>query len=219
MTTKQLSFELPFRPALGREDFLVAPCNFEAIAWIDKFPAWPFHAILIQGPAGCGKTHLGSIFSQHIFQATDLPDWQQTPVFDKIVIENIDQITTRSQEEALFHWYNLILEKGAYVLFSARQNPQFSLADLQSRINAVPHVKINMPDDDLIFALLFKGFGERQITVEPSVLSYIVHHTKRSFADIQNLILQTDKLSLELKRPITIPLIQKILKDNTTDPT
>ena len=107
----------------------------------------------------------------------------------------------------------MINEKKAYVIFTARKPPQFTLPDLQSRINSISHVSIQLPDDDLIFALLFKGFSERQITVEPSVLGYIVRHTRRSFSDIQNLISKTDQLSLQLKRPITIPLIQKILNE------
>lgn len=211
MTAQQLSFELPFRSAYGREDFLVAPCNFEAIAWIDKFPDWPFHALLIQGPSGCGKTHLGSIFSDRLLHANNLPDWKGYKFPQKLVIENIDRLHTKEQEEALFHWFNMIIEKNSYVIFTAQSFPQFDLKDLQSRINSIPHISIRMPDDELIFALLFKGFSERQITVDPSVLGYIVRHTGRSFTDIQNLILQTDQLSLQLKRPITIPLIQKIL--------
>ena len=211
MTEQQLFFELPFRSAYGREDFLVAPCNFEAIAWIDKFPDWPFHALFIEGPSGCGKTHLGSIFSNCQLQANALPDWQNYQMPEKLVIENIDQLTTKEQEEALFHWFNLIGQKNAYAIFTARSFPQFNLKDLQSRINSIPHVCIQPPDDDLIFALLFKAFSERQITVEPAVLGYIVRHTRRSFSDIQELISKTDQLSLQLKRPITIPLIQKIL--------
>ena len=27
--------------AQGREDFLVAPCNEVAVAWIDRWPKWP----------------------------------------------------------------------------------------------------------------------------------------------------------------------------------
>ena len=123
------------------------------------------------------------------------------------------ELTSKEQEEALFHWFNLINEKKAYVIFTTRIPPQFTLKDLQSRINSIPHVSIQLPDDDLIFALLFKGFSERQITVEPSVLGYIVRHTRRSFSDIQDLISKTDQLSLQLKRPITIPLIQKILNE------
>ena len=37
----QLSLDLGQRPALDREDFLVAPSNETAVAWIDRWPDWP----------------------------------------------------------------------------------------------------------------------------------------------------------------------------------
>ena len=64
--TEQLAFDLTARHACGRSDFWVAPCNQEAIAWIDKYPDWPMHAVLIYGEEGSGKSHLASIFSVHI---------------------------------------------------------------------------------------------------------------------------------------------------------
>ena len=43
--TAQLPLELAPRPALGREDFLVAPSNEVAVAWIDRWPDWPGPAL------------------------------------------------------------------------------------------------------------------------------------------------------------------------------
>ena len=55
---RQLAFELPTRSALGLEDFLVADCNAEAVAWLDRWPEWPAFSLCVHGPAGCGKSHL-----------------------------------------------------------------------------------------------------------------------------------------------------------------
>ncbi len=54
----QLPLDLGFRVALGRADFLIAPCNAAAVAWIDRWPDWPAPALALWGPAGSGKTHL-----------------------------------------------------------------------------------------------------------------------------------------------------------------
>ena len=56
--TGQLPLEFIPEPYLGKEDFMVAACNHEAFALVDSWPAWPFFAICVYGPEGCGKTHL-----------------------------------------------------------------------------------------------------------------------------------------------------------------
>ena len=59
----QLPLDLGHRPALGRADFLVAPCNAAAIAWLDRWPHWPAPALALYGAAGSGKTHLAHVFA------------------------------------------------------------------------------------------------------------------------------------------------------------
>ena len=54
----QLILDLPYRPAQGREDFLVAACNEAAVAWIERPEDWPNGLLVIHGPGGSGKTHL-----------------------------------------------------------------------------------------------------------------------------------------------------------------
>ncbi|HLB80138.1 MAG TPA: DNA replication protein, partial [Dongiaceae bacterium] len=58
----QLPLDLGHRPALRRDDFLVAPCNRAAVAWLDRWPDWPGPALAVHGPPGCGKTHLASVW-------------------------------------------------------------------------------------------------------------------------------------------------------------
>ena len=62
---KQLTFELRLPPpTYARRDFVVAPGNREALAWIDRWPDWPAPALALGGPAGCGKTHLSRIWAE-----------------------------------------------------------------------------------------------------------------------------------------------------------
>ncbi|MBY0511042.1 MAG: ATP synthase F1 subunit delta [Rhodospirillaceae bacterium] len=60
---RQLVLDLGHRAAFGRDDFLVAPGNSDAVDWIDRWPAWPGHALAIFGPPGCGKSHLVHVFA------------------------------------------------------------------------------------------------------------------------------------------------------------
>ena len=69
----QLALDFPHRPSLGREDFMVAKCNQEAVFTIDLWPAWPYFSICIYGPSGCGKTHLANVFAQMVALKTSHP--------------------------------------------------------------------------------------------------------------------------------------------------
>ena len=52
----QFALDLPLEPRFARGEFLVAPSNAEALAMIDRWPAWPDRFLLLVGPAGSGKS-------------------------------------------------------------------------------------------------------------------------------------------------------------------
>ena len=58
----QLVFPFGVEPALGREDFILAPCNEQAVRFIRRWPDWPTSAAALYGPRACGKTHLAAIW-------------------------------------------------------------------------------------------------------------------------------------------------------------
>ena len=208
--TEQLVFDLPYRTAYGREKFWVAPCNQEAITWIDRYPNWPAHALLIYGPAGSGKTHLASLFSDNLIQAKDLnldfrPDFQK-----KMVVENLQDLT---DEEALLHLFNFVYEMGGDLLLTSRTVPQFRLPDLQSRLNMISKAEIMMPDESVSRAVASKAFKDRHILVDDAVLDYLSTHLTRSFSLLQQVVDRADKLSLEVGRKITIPILKQVMQE------
>lgn len=208
-SVQQLSLPLPYRKAFDLEDFLLAPCNQEAVAWLDSYPRWPGHALMICGPKGCGKTHLAHIFSETIIEAADLTDTYLPEHVSKIVIENIEKT---ADEKALFHLFNWTKEKGIGVLMTARSAPDFHLPDLVSRMSLVPKTAILPPDDALMYVVLSKAFAERFIFVPPAVLEYAVKQVERSFPAVHALIEAADTLSLSEGRRITIPLMKQALQ-------
>ncbi len=197
----QLALDLGHRPALGREDFLVAPCNEDAVAWVDRWPDWPGPALVIHGPAGCGKTHLAWVWRR------------RSGATEAAVVEDADRPV---DDVALFHLYNRHAEEGGHLLLTARTPPARwpgRLPDLVSRLAAAPTVAIGPPDDTLIAQVVVKLFADRQLEVGAEVVSYLVTHMERSFAAARHLVAAADAAALAAKRPITVPLVRDVLAE------
>ena len=73
-------------------------------------------------------------------------------------------------------------------------------------------IKIKKPDDNLIMNLLIKLLFDKQIIINnPEIFSFILKRIRRTYEDIYLLVEKIDKLSLEKKRELTIPLIRELL--------
>jgi DnaA regulatory inactivator Hda len=222
MTARQLALDLGHRQALGREDFLLAPSNAEAVAWLDRWPDWPGPALAIYGPEGCGKTHLAQVWRTRSGAAlltpgaladADLPTLAAGPV----VIEDADRGV---DERALFHLYNLLAERRQHLLLTARTAPAhwpLALADLRSRLNAAPAVALAPPDEDLVAAVLVKLLADRQLKVGSEVVSFLLTRMERSFAAARDVVVALDQAALARHSNITVPLARQVLQDQASN--
>jgi len=221
---KQIPLDLGFRPAMGREDFLLSDCNQEAIAWVDKWPDWPFFSLMIYGSSACGKTHLtqvwqeksqARVFNRDMLLSPDLED--EIPSSKAVIIDDLEAyLGNRDTEEALFHLYNMLKEQQGYLFLTTSQKQadmKFIIADLSSRIKSVPSVGIGAPDDILLAAVLVKMFSDRQVKVTHDVVMFVVSRMERSMENARKIVEAVDEVSLSRKRPVTIPLVKGVLDD------
>ncbi len=222
---RQLTLDLPQRPALGRADFVVAPCNETAVAWIDRWPDWPQPVLTVHGPPGAGKSHLAQVWrrasgaqevSPDAFEAGDPPALAGDG--KAVLIEDVDRLLAagdRVREERLLHLYNLVIEARGQLLLTGRSAPArwpCSLPDLRSRLAAAPAVALGAPDDRLIEALLVKLFSDRQLRVSAPVVKYLVPRIERSFAALQELVGAIDDTALSNHRDISVSLVRRVLE-------
>lgn len=219
---RQLAFELGFRPASGREDFLVAPSNEAAVALIDAWPDWPGPAAALSGPAGSGKTHLAEVWraasgasriEASALAGADLP----ALVAARALIVEVEEAGgfTDAGERALFHLINLAKEEGAFLLLTAREAParlDVRLPDLASRLRALPHAKLGAPDDALLSGVLVKLFDDRQLRVAEPLIAYLAARIERSIAVAHDVVEALDRASLSGRRPVTVPLAAEVLR-------
>jgi chromosomal replication initiation ATPase DnaA len=206
----QLVLELPHRQALGAEDFLVSQSNAAAVALIDAWPAWDHPALLAVGPQGSGKSHLAQVWRSRsgaapiAAAALDEAALAALEAERAIVVEDIDRGIT--SERMLFHILNLAREERYSVLLTSRTAPgEFTvgLPDLRSRLRALPLVTLGPPDEALLKALLVKLFADRQLAVEPHVVSYLALHMGRSMEEASRVVAAVDRLSLARHRKVT----------------
>lgn len=216
----QLPFEFDTRAANGREDFLVSEPNAEAVAWIDRWPDWPGPHLLLVGASQCGKSHLGQVWAKKTdaitLNAGDLQDLDINALNElaskPLLLEDVGK---GLDEQALFHLYNLVKEKGSFLLMTSQTlvgEWGLALPDLKSRMGAVQVVRIGEPDDVLFSSVLLKLFMDKQLQVTPEVLQYLVSRLERSFEAASKTVDEIDLLSLAQKRNITIPLVRSILE-------
>jgi DnaA regulatory inactivator Hda len=212
--TAQFTFDFPHRPAFGADDFLVAPSNATAIAWLDRWPAWP--ALLLYGPPGCGKSHLahvwqgrsGAVLAPAVALTLEaVPALAAAPA---IVLDDVEQ----AAERPLLHLLNLAAERGRSLLLTATAPPArwaVALPDLRSRLLALPIVEVLPPDEALIGAVLLKLFADRQLAVGDEVIVFLLSQIERSFAAARDTVAALDRASLAAQRRITIPLVRQVL--------
>ena len=217
--TGQLPLDLAFRPALDREDFLISSCNSAAMSFIESWPEWPHYAALICGPEGSGKSHLANVWLRRSGAKIATSDEVNMASVDRLagppdlLIEDIDR--SRVDEQALFHLLNLARTDKFHVLLTARTPPgewQMRLPDLASRVLSAPMMTIGAPDDALLSAVLLKQFADRQLWVEPHVLSYISTRMERSMGQLRHLVEALDRAALASKRKVTRQLAADVLE-------
>jgi len=221
---RQQVFDFEARPSLGGEDFLVSEANSDAIAWLDKWPDWPGPALIIYGPAGCGKSHIanvqlarcsGVLVTPGLIVDAGLPDILERA--NHCVVDDADSFF---EEEDLLHLFNGVSAKGGTLLLTATEPPkqwEISLKDLDSRLKAAPAVEIKQPEDTLLEAVLAKQFSDRQLLVDYDVISYVTKRMERSLSAARSIVEGADKLSLAKGQRVTLPLIREVLNDGTAD--
>ena len=219
---EQFSLDLTWPPGLAEAEFMVAPANQEAVAWVNRWPAWPASALLLHGPCGSGKTHLGHVWLKrtnarlvNVLTLDPLVAMETGASGRPLLVDDASRVANHpAREEGLLHLYNLTRETGGTVLLTARQPAAhwgLHLPDLASRLNALPLAAIAGPDDTLLTGVIRKQAADRGLGLSPTLVAFLLPRMERSFDGARRLVDALDRATLATGRPPGISLATAIL--------
>ena len=215
---EQLTFKFPFSRKFYDQDFFVSKNNFSAFKLIESWPNWPGKWLNIFGESGSGKTHLAKILERKIGQAKliDAKNIKNNTIEELNDIDCliIDRFNNNIDENIFYSVLNQSKQLDKYLLINSStsiKNTTFSLNDLKSRISSFIFIGIELPTDDLLKVIITKTLSEKQITISPKLINFIINNIERSYEKMFKFLKDIDELSLSTGKSININLIKTLL--------
>jgi chromosomal replication initiation ATPase DnaA len=206
----QLPLPFPHQPAYAAADFLEAPSNEAALAWLGRTADWPDHRLALWGEPGCGKTHMLRLWAGRrgaaLMVGPALQGLTTLPEGGGIALDDAD---ATADERTLLHLLNAAREARLPVLLAARTPPArwpVRLPDLDSRLRAVTAVEIMPPEESLLRALLLRLLADRQLAVTASLQAWLLLRLPRSPAALREAVARLDQAGLAAGGAVTRPI-------------
>lgn len=181
-------------------NFHVSPGNLAAVNMLRARDRWTSPVLLLLGPNGSGKTHLGEAWKRRDGgEFLDDAHWLD--------------------ETILFDAYNRALagQSAGLVLASHLPPTQWNvtLPDLKSRLNATPTVTLTEHDEDTLEPILRELFAQAGRTVSADVVIFILKQTERSVDVLRDLVQELDIAAGAKKADLTKNFVSKYLKQRS----
>lgn len=182
--------------------------------------------LFLWGEQGCGKSHLlqATINQSDIGLAMYLPLAEQglepsmlngLEQFHWLVIDDIHAVAGQPEwEEALFHLYNKIKDRGSNLIIAANQPPaelSIDLQDLRSRLSAMIIFKIQPLSDNDKQVLLQQKAAAKGLSLADEVAQFMLLRSSRDLRCLMDSLDKLDKASLIEQRKITVPFVKNVL--------
>ena len=188
---QQLPLDLETPDRFSRERLAVTPALQQVLDVLLAPSSWLSSGLILLGPKGSGKTHLGHVFAAANAAAfLDARNLALSPAPAVVV----DDAGTADQE-ALFHLINAVQSSGRHLLLLTDTHPRawtVTVPDLASRLNAMRLLVLPEPDEALLAAILKKLFAERFISPPDDMLNYLADRMERSVGAAQKIVTELE---------------------------
>jgi len=133
-----------------------------------------------------------------------------------VCIDDLHVVAGLSEwEEAIFHLYNRIYDRGGNIIIVANDSPRsinLSLPDLVSRLSWGMVYQLQPLVDTEKLAVLTMRANHRGISLSEEVGKYILTHCPRHMGTLFAALDALDKASLAAQRRLTIPFVKEVLQ-------
>lgn len=219
---KQLVFDIAPPPQPTLQNFVIG-LNGEVMATLRALLEGASHErfVYLWGGAGCGKSHLLQGFaaaaSAHHLRACLVRDTQmctedEAALCDVMLVDDVLALDAPNQNR-LFNIMNRLRDGSGLLLVSGPYAPMHLniRQDVASRLaqGLVFQVKC-LSDEDKAQALMAQAQG-RGFTLPRDVVAYLLKQWKRDLPSLMAVLEALDRYSLEVKRPVTVPLAREVL--------
>ncbi len=219
---KQLVFDIAPPPQPTLQNFVMG-LNGEVMATLRALLEGASHErfVYLWGGTGCGKSHLLQGFaaqaSAHHLRSCLVRDApmcaeDDAALCDVLLVDDVLALDADSQNR-LFNIMNRLRDGSGLLLVSGPYAPMHLniRQDVASRLaqGLVLQVK-SLSDEDKAQALMRHAQG-RGFTLPHDVVAYLLKQWKRDLPSLMAVLEALDRYSLEVKRPVTVPLAREVL--------
>lgn len=214
MTQLVLQLVPPPAPAFGN---FVAGRNAEALEWLRAMAAGGASErfAYLWGLPGSGRTHLLKAFAEAAgacYVAAEAP-LAHLPGEGRLAVDDVDRLDADGQA-ALFRAWNELRDGGGSLVASGPVPPaQLGFReDLATRLAWGLVYQVHpLADEEKALALQRHAEG-RGMRLPPEVAGYLLTHGRRDLPALMAIVDALDRLSLEAKRPVTLPLVREAMQ-------
>ena len=184
----QIPLDLTPSPKYSFESLIISDCNADAVKTVKAWPNWPAPILLLVGPQGSGKTHIGQAWVAKTGESF------------------IDDASAMD-EPALFARLNLALNgENSGLLLADSKLPKdwnIELPDLKSRLLNTPIASLDDHDDKILEPIVRKLFEDRGRAVTSDLVSYLLKHCDRSVLALKEIVRDLDIAAQSQKKDLT----------------
>ena len=190
----QIALPLSLSRLAGPAAIVVGKGNIGVADALASTERWPFRTAILSGPPRSGKTLFARWFASEGSG------------------EAIDNADSAKETEIFHRWNRAQHDDRPLLLVVDAGRWDIALPDLKSRMGAALQLHIDPPDDDMAAQLMLSHAAQRGLALGEGAPAYLVPRMERSYAAIEKIVAEIDRLSLERKVAATLSVWRDALE-------